>query len=95
VRKDILAVVEDPGMAVLALVGGTVAAIATGIVAFVLAGFVVALPIVWFLEKVHLANNEAGPWSLMVIDFPVAFICGASSFVYCFRKLLNYGNSPG
>ena len=81
-------------MAILAFVGGTVAAIVTGIVAFVLAGFVVALPIVWFLEKVDLANNEAGAWSGMTIDFPIAFICGVISFVHCFRKLLNYGNSP-
>ena len=93
-RKDLQAIAEDPGMAVLALIGGTVAAIATGIVSFVLAQLVVALPIVWFLEKVGLANNEAGAWSGMTIGFPIAFLCGVISFIYCFRKLLNYGNSP-
>jgi len=76
-------VAEEPGAALIALIGATVAAILTAFVAFFL-----YLPIGLLLRWMHLLSDEGGAWLGISLGLPIAAICAFIAFVYSFKRLV-------
>jgi hypothetical protein len=66
-----------------------VGAILTGLVVFVL-----SWPIGPTLAWMHLLTDEGAAWSGISIGLPLAAIGAIIGFVYCFKKIFNYGEPP-
>ena len=40
----------------------------------------------------HLLTDEGGAWFGISVGMPLAAICALIAFVYCFKKIFNYGS---
>jgi hypothetical protein len=82
-RRNLRLVFDEPGAALIALIGATLAAILTAVV-----GFFLYLPIALVLRWMHLLSDEGAAWSGISLGPPIAAICAFIAFVYSFKKLV-------